>query len=73
MEYVRVYTSIQFWGCLAPRPLFSLLYWVSPTREKTVWVRTENCIVFATTGHARFEHARVLNNKMRAIQGFGIC
>ena len=34
---------------------------------------TENCIVFATTGHARFEHARVLNNKMRAIQGFGIC
>ena len=39
---------------------------------------TENCIVFATTGHARFEHARfeharVLNNKMRAIHGFGIC
>ena len=31
---------------------------------------TENCIVFATTGHARFEHARVLNNKMRAIPGF---
>ena len=30
---------------------------------------TENCIVFATTGHARFEHARVLNNKTRAIPG----
>ena len=27
----------------------------------------------ATTGLERFEHARVLNNKMRAIQGFGIC
>ena len=26
---------------------------------------TENCIVFTTTGHARFEHARVLNNKTR--------
>ena len=31
---------------------------------------TENCIVFAATGHARFEHARVLNNKTRAILRF---
>ena len=33
---------------------------------------TENCIVFATTGHARFEHARVLNNKTRAIPGITV-
>ena len=34
--------------------------------------RTENCIVFATTSHARFEHARVLNNKTRAIPGITV-
>ena len=33
---------------------------------------TENCIVFATTGHARFEYARVLNNKTRAISGTAV-
>ena len=33
---------------------------------------TENCIVFATTGHARFEHARVLNNKTRVIPGITV-
>ena len=42
-------------------PLFSRSYRLQ---------HTENCIVFATTGHARFEHARVLNNKMRAILRF---
>ena len=33
---------------------------------------TENCIVFATTGHARFEHARVLKNKTRTIPGITV-
>ena len=34
---------------------------------------TENCIVFATTGHARSEHARVLNNITRVIPGITVC
>ena len=41
-------------------------------KYSTVEINTENCIVFATTGHVRFEHARVLNNKTRAIPGITV-
>ena len=62
-----------------------LLSWSSPvsqtlinthaqtvTSGRVTHAVTENCIVFATTGHARFEHARVLNNKTRVIPGITV-